>query len=96
MVSSYRESSIKRRDERHTKRDIRPPPGNKKDTKKWCRGVIGREHTPQCVSFAEHRRAPWARPHWRILICSECKKELDRYWPIPYLSVVKEIPKWVV
>ena len=49
QMSDWKESSLKRRDARQTKVPvIRPPGGSKKDTKKWCRGVVGREHELVC------------------------------------------------
>lgn len=74
MVSEWRLGGIKRRDARHIKEDVRPPGGSKKNTKKWCRGVVGREHKPECK--------PWpSSGSWKVLACTSCGKHLDYYWP---------------
>jgi len=93
---SWRGRAIARRDQRQTKvPDIRPPSGSKKNTKKWCRGKPGVEHKPVCVDYATHKNANWPRDGWKLLICSECKKELDHYWP-PIFSWEKprDPPEW--
>lgn len=72
MVSDYRLRGIKRRDARHTKAEVRPQGGSKKDTKKWCRGVVGREHKLECK---DHHTLKG----WKNLECTACGKVLD-YW----------------
>lgn len=49
---------------------------SKKDTRKWCRGKIGREHKPRWVS--DHNK------HYSsasIYECSVCKKHIEYCWP---------------
>jgi hypothetical protein len=95
--SSWRGRAVHRRNERQTKLpDIRPPSASKKDTKKWCRGKVGKPHKPVCVDYAAHKNASWPRDGWKILVCSECKKELDHWWP-PIFSFEKprQPPDWV-
>lgn len=94
MVTSWQESANRRRDERHTVADIRPPGGSKKDTKRWCRGRVGREHKPECRTYSEHKRVGYG-PDWRLLICAECGKELDRYMPIRWFKTKDPVPTWV-
>jgi hypothetical protein len=60
--------------------------GLRKDTKRWCRGVVGREHDRQAVrdhsfTFSEC----WI---WR---CRACGKIFDRYWVEPGRSA----PDWM-
>lgn len=91
LMGDYKASGIRRRDTRNTKLpDIRPPSGSKKDTKRWCRGVVGREHEPECrlskYSFAQE---------WRDLVCKKCGKELDWWWPSRFWPRAKPKPDWV-
>jgi hypothetical protein len=80
-MSDYREQANKRRDARQAKGPvIRPPGGSKKDTKKWCRGRVGVEHTPVCVDYDAHKRTTFTSG-WKILVCSACNKQLDHWWP---------------
>lgn len=85
-MSDYRQSANKRRDTRHTKLEIRAPSGSKKDTKRWCKGHVGREHKLICVtdSFFKDRH---------ILRCETCGKKLDFWWPHPWNKKPK--PDWV-
>lgn len=88
-MSDYKESGIRRRDERHTATpDIRPPGGSKKNTKKWCRGVVGREHQPECRDDNRIK-------DWKVLTCSACGKHLDYYYPSPWFRSKKPKPEWV-
>lgn len=97
-MSDWRERANKRRDERQAKLPaIRVPGGSKKDTKKWCRGKVGVPHKPVCVAYDSHKRTNLRVPEWKILLCSECKKELDHWWPSPFAWWKKERtpPAWV-
>ena len=93
-MSDWKESSLKRRDARQTKVPvIRPPGGSKKDTKKWCRGVVGREHELVCK---EHNQLK----SWRVLGCVKCGKQLDYWFPSPpwakdWWGKGKPPPEWV-
>lgn len=94
MGSDWKQRANKRRDERRTiVPTIRKPSGSSKDTKKWCRGKVGRPHTPQCVEYNTHRRVTYA-PDWRLLICTTCHKELDFYMPA-FRRRKSKPPKWV-
>lgn len=44
-MSEWKESGIKRRDERHTAVEVRAPGGSKKNMRKWCRGKVGPDLT---------------------------------------------------
>jgi hypothetical protein len=96
-MSEWRENANKRRDERRTVvPSIRPQGGSKRNTKRWCRGVVGREHTPVCTDYNELKRATYAKD-WKVLVCTTCGKELDNYWPCSWFKSDKpKKPAWVV
>ena len=80
-MGEWQERVNKRRDERAT----RAPEGRakhraKKNTKKWCKGVEGREHKPECQKGPEIGK--WYLEDWRFLVCTTCGKQLD-YWTGP-------------
>lgn len=83
-----------RRNLRQAKVEIRPPSGSSKDTKRWCRGVVGREHQPQCVDWAKHTRST-LKVEWRVLVCTACKKQLAYYFPSPFRKTPVPPPSWV-
>jgi hypothetical protein len=94
-MSDWKERAIRRRDERHTAApEVKRPSGSKRNTKKWCRGVVGREHTPVATTYNELKRATHGTG-WHVLICSTCKKELDNYWPSSWFLSDKPKPAWV-
>jgi hypothetical protein len=91
-MSDWRERANRRRDERHTAIPDdapRPKPGSK-NTKKWCKGKVGREHKPECRDG--HIQG------WKNLVCTECGKHLDYYWPIRWRPLMGDQPRpaWVV
>ncbi len=93
-MGDWQESANRRRDERQTKVPIiRRPSGSRKDTKRWCRGVEGREHTPVCVPYKQDA----IFKSWRNYTCSACGKVLATYWPC-WASDKNLYPKptWVV
>lgn len=96
-MSDWRERANKRRDERQTKvPNIRAPNGSRKDTKRWCRGVVGREHKPVCVSYNELKHSDASYPkEWRVLVCETCRREMDYYWPSPFHLEPVQKPDWV-
>jgi hypothetical protein len=86
---TWRQSAARRRDERSAKgpSDISPGVGRKKNTKLWCGGHVGREHTPKCVDFDSVKgsaiRVSFVAPRsWKLLICTKCGKELAHYYPM--------------
>lgn len=87
---------IYRRDQRQTKvPDIRPPSGSRKDTKKWCRGKVGRTHKPVCMPYNEVKnQRPCHSDSWKVLVCSECEKILDHWHPSPFRRVKQDPPAW--
>lgn len=74
-MSEWKYRGVKRRDERHTKADVRPPTSNKKDTKKWCRGVVGREHKTEC----RDKRCGISLIY-KALVCTECGKVMEVWY----------------
>ena len=86
-MSDHKISAAKRRDERNAKIEPRRPSGSKRDTKHWCRGVVGREHEPvdtphNCIEG------------WRVLRCKNCGKHLDYYCPSPFYRTPRPKPAW--
>jgi hypothetical protein len=63
-------------------------------TGRWCRGQVGRKHSPKCVSYAElkHSELPKVKD-WRVLVCSLCHKELAWWMPAP--GRLRPKPDWV-
>lgn len=98
MGDSWKERAIKRKDFRHTQvEDIRPPSGSRKDTKKWCRGKIGRKHKPKCINYGELKNTPpiLRKIRWKVLVCSACGKELDFWFGYSIFKKDDKKPDWV-
>ena len=57
--------------------DVPPAHRSKKDTKRWCLGKEGREHTPTW----QPKRSWNAADKWLVWTCSQCKRELDFCYP---------------
>lgn len=100
--SSWRGRAIDRRNVRQEKIEpIRPQGGSKKNTKRWCRGVEGREHKPHCIDWADVKNSPYKSLHSRavtgskVLICTVCEKQLAFYWVSPWLKEKPPAPAWV-
>lgn len=74
-----------------------PPRQQKKDTKKWCRGKIGREHEGECKMYDELKQANHGPRDYgymsrcRVLICKKCGKHLESWW-----GSKKDKPDWVI
>ena len=98
-MKDWNESGITRRDARQTiVREIRPPGRSGKDIRKWCRGKIGVEHKPVCMAYGDLKNTTGTTPisrEWRVLVCIECDKVLDRWQPWPWTHNEKK-PGWVV
>lgn len=62
----------------------RPSP-SKKDTRRWCRGKVGRDHNFERKTWYEvhhtARRAPGYMDKWAYDVCSECGKRVLREAP---------------
>jgi hypothetical protein len=74
----------------------RPTTGRRrKNTRRWCRGVEGREHDPE-ITIPENRRVPWNRPchpsTWlrslyscrHVEQCRVCGKVLREGWQLDH------------
>lgn len=108
-MSDWKRSAASRRDSRNARApdDVGKRPAAKKDRKRWCRGKAGVEHAPVARKHDEVKGAMTigertiAHPNWWLLVCANCGKELDRYWPMRIAVVggghTKEQPRpaWV-
>lgn len=72
----------------------------RKDTKRWCKGKVGKEHTHKIMPYDDAKRRGTSlgfnksiTRNWFILCCSECGKELDIYMPFGKLKHKK--PEWL-
>jgi hypothetical protein len=94
-MSDWKENSNKRKDERNTKNPEVPQKAkaSKKDTKKWCAGKMGREHTLEVKSFKDSKGWRTHFSNWWLLYCSKCGKEVDTYTPSWLTN--KGAPKWL-
>ena len=61
-----------------------PKPSNHKDTKKWCKGVKGREHN--YVWAPDLRHCYGNDPMWYKHECTKCNKQNDYcfFWDTQY------------
>lgn len=96
-MSDWKRTAVERRDERNIKGpEINKPSPAKKNTKKWCKGKVGREHKTRVMdgeekgSFVQRNDSSKfvIMQKWRYLICTVCGKELDIYYGIG------EKPEW--
>ena len=85
-MTTSSDSSRKRKLVRSNGVDVRPSSGSKKDTKRWCRGKKDVPHQPECRFYNDLKSGIGDNgeytKNWRVLVCAECGKELDRYWPM--------------
>jgi hypothetical protein len=95
-MSDRKIDASKRRDIRRDKPLDEPVkvPAKSKNTKRWCKGKVGVEHKPRCVKSKSGSNNPENYSfHWRDLVCIQCGKVLDCYWPIRWRESSK--PTWV-
>lgn len=94
-MSDWKERARKRREERQTKvpEPIRPPGGSKRNTKRWCRGVVGREHKLECRPYTPGDTGIFKG--WRILACVVCGKQVDHYYASALGRRNNPKPDWV-
>ena len=96
MSSDWKESANKRRDFKAIKSDGDKIKNKKKDTKRWCLGKEGREHTAICMTVSE------AKPgsievmgavvdNSRHLVCTTCGKHIEVYYGLEN----EKKPDWV-
>lgn len=82
--SSWHGSGVYARDMRATK-DPEPQVGkhrSSKNTRKWCKGKVGKEH--KGIWVVESNRTT---PRWFTLVCENCNKHLDYCWPFSHRIV---------
>lgn len=84
-MSDWKQGAARRRDTRQAKDpEPRPLGGSKRDTKRWCRGKVGVEHTSECRVYVETKghvgRMGSALKRWRVLVCTTCGKELATWF----------------
>ena len=75
---SWKASGIRRRDFRSSKEEPetnRHMGDQKKNTKKWCKGKVGREHD----IVHQVRQRSYGTLH--VDVCQRCQKEFKTYWP---------------
>jgi hypothetical protein len=58
-----------------------PKHRSSKNTRRWCKGVVGREHSPECVPYPCPPSNTSSSHYWRNWQCSTCGKVLKRFWP---------------
>jgi len=99
---SWKGGAAARRDARATKgpEPTRPGAPGKKNTRRWCKGKEGREHKPKCMPhprFLAGSAGQNLYEGWFDLVCTECGKVLDRYWPMTFRRdrVPPPPPEWV-
>lgn len=99
-MNRLEKQQAKRKDRHEAKRHpggaLRLAAAKKRVTKRWCRGVINRPHQPKCVVYKDYKRSNIGST-WRLLVCTECHKELDCYFPALITGERKDRPKpsWV-
>ena len=72
-------------DKKHTEpvnEEVRRMPGEK-DTKRWCRGKVGREHDPKAKLL-------FPGGDWYVLVCRICGKQLKLFPSLEELNAEKE------
>lgn len=83
MGSDWKESNIKHRDSKQVKDNPEVKHPGKKNTKKWCKGRVGREHVVKTVPMAEVWTwiSPTSQWNWGTIdICTVCKKQIKHNW----------------
>ena len=98
-MSDRKQEAAKRRDIKNTRvpDEVGKRPAGKKNTNKWCRGKVGVEHKTKCVNYRDTKNTHVGSSFefskgWKLLICTECGKELKRYYPF----IKGRPPEWVV
>jgi hypothetical protein len=97
-MSERKKKAALRRDERNARGpEILKTGSSRRNTKRWCRGVVGRAHKPVCYNYAHYKNPPTIAKmpalfdDWRILVCDVCKKELAHY----FMGSREAVPDWV-
>lgn len=83
---SWTAGGVINRDTRHDKSAVPEQPKHKpkrKDTKKWCRGRVGKEHKLEWKTYEEVKHSSWCAKgdsNWFILMCTVCNKQIEHCW----------------
>jgi len=88
---SWRARAIVVRDARHVHNgpDVTSgPPARSKDTKRWCKGHVGREHKIVAQVMADKGYLVRA-----VQFCSACGREFDQYYKVSFLR--NDPPEWM-
>jgi hypothetical protein len=104
-MSEWKQNAAARRDARHAKDPgTRPVAISSKNTKKWCRGKTGVEHKGVCRDYAgvkglvplgDSTSVQRLYKGWKVLVCTECGKELATYYPTSWSKKPPNKPAWV-
>ena len=88
---SWRLGAAEVRDARHVHDgpEVTAAPAKHKDTRRWCKGKIGREHV-MAVSIM-NRHGIWAE---LVRHCSGCGKKFGSFHRSSYASVRRNPPDW--
>lgn len=97
-MSDWKDGANKRRDARNTKEPETKQKSKpaKKDTKKWCAGRVGREHTLEVSNYRDTKGWPSIFGNWWVLYCATCGKELDTFHARIVNIENKNYPKWLI
>lgn len=90
-MSDWKRAAAARRDARAAKdpEPARARTARGKNSKRWCRGKVGKEHTPKCMKCGDVKRWGFSGLTWRVLVCTTCGRELEIWWGR------KPKPEWV-
>lgn len=67
--------------------DETPKHRSKKNTRRWCKGKVGREHIP--VWIKNNKYAMIKDAEWLDYVCQDCKKVLDSWFSISWMQTNK-------
>ena len=60
------------------------PRSNKKDTKHWCRGKVGRTHKLEWINWPNEHYSKWHADrgveHCKVRACTVCGKQFEICW----------------
>lgn len=96
--TSWHAGGVIARDARHEKSpDNTAKHLSKKNTKRWCKGKVGREHQGEWVRYYElkHDGGRMGKCNWRIFVCKRCQKHLNRSYPWGFVRNPKG-PGWLM
>jgi len=97
MPDDYKEELNKHKEARQAPAENEEPKRlGKKDTKRWCKGKVGREHETVCMTYGEMKGESnyfGFFSNWYYLVCKKCGKELESWSPRSKKRKAK--PDWV-